>query len=61
MGAMLNLNKNFIDLASMLQYSNDLIMTFLAKISCKSINLDFFLEQDHVSIISVSFSQRCEN
>ena len=28
MGAMLNLNKNWIDLASMLQYSNDQIIIF---------------------------------
>ena len=28
MGAMLNLDKNWIDLASMLQYSNDLTMIF---------------------------------
>ena len=44
MGAMINLNKNWIDLASMLQYSNDQIITFFGKISCKSINLDYFLE-----------------
>ena len=29
MGAMLKLDKNWIDLASMLQYSNDQIMIFL--------------------------------
>ena len=31
MGAMINLNKNWIDLASMLQYSNDQIMIFFGK------------------------------
>ena len=43
-GAMLNLNKNWIDLASMLQYSNDQIIIFLGNNPCKFINFDSFLE-----------------
>ena len=44
MGAMLNLDKNWIDLAPMLQQSNDQIMIFLGNDLLHIHNLDSFLE-----------------